>query len=65
MNRRKKNKRPYRKHFTIGTISKIFQYSTPGSFYASSAKDRILTAVDQIVRVVEDNENKNKNNLHS
>jgi hypothetical protein len=60
MNRRKKNRRPYRKHFTIGVISKIFQYSSPGSFYASSAKDRILTAVDQIVRTVEENNNKGK-----
>lgn len=52
---RKKNRRLYRKHFTIGQISQIFQYSTPGSFYASSAKGRILKAVDQIVAVVEEN----------
>jgi hypothetical protein len=49
----KKKVRPYKRYFKQNDLAAIFGYASPNAFYATSARDRILTAVDQIIREVE------------
>lgn len=46
-------KRPYKKYFKQQDLSEIFGYSSPKSFSATSSKKRILKAVDEIVKQIE------------
>jgi len=51
--KRRKKVRPYKRYYKLIDIAAIFGYASPKAFYATSARDRILTAVDQIIREVE------------
>jgi hypothetical protein len=51
--KRKKKVRPYKRYYKLIDIAAVFGYASPKAFYATSARDRILTAVDQIIREVE------------
>jgi hypothetical protein len=51
--KRKKKVRPYKRYYKLIDIAAVFGYASPKAFYATSARDRILTAVDQIIRDVE------------
>jgi hypothetical protein len=48
-----KKVRPYKRYFKQNDLAAIFGYASARAFYATSARDRILTAVDQIIREVE------------
>lgn len=49
----KKKVRPYKRYFKLNDLAAVFGYASPKAFYATSARDRILNAVDQIIREVE------------
>lgn len=51
----RKKKRPFKKYFKQYELAEIFGYKTYKSFSATSSKARILNAVDQIIRHVENN----------
>jgi hypothetical protein len=48
-----KKKRAYKKYFKQQDLAMIFGYSSPKSFSATSSKKRILKAVDEIVKQIE------------
>ena len=50
----KKHSPLYKKYFSIEDLAKIFGFSSPNSFSASTGKQKYINATEQIIAIIED-----------